>query len=194
MGSFSWLFADTNNTKNLRANRRGYLACPDGTFICEPSYETYGIFDGKDIYDLVVDWNRKFISENPDHLLPHVHCWTKDGALVRTTYRLKDFPWYPIVADLSIPFEDLHDALIAHLKKELGDRCFLPCFVSVNSPYIALMRCLRRLPICHSTLLTHTSVFCAFAKKQDATKHLFERRTYRCITPVTTARALMWCV
>ena len=116
MGSFSWLFADTNNTKNLRANRRGYVACPDGTFICEPCYETYGIFDGKDVYDLVVDWNRKFIAENPDHLLPHVHCWTKDGALVRTTYRLKDFPWYPVVADLSIPFEDLHDALIAHLK------------------------------------------------------------------------------
>lgn len=73
-------------------------------------------------------------------------------------------------------------------------RCFLPCFVSVNSPYIALMRCLRQLLICHSTLLTHTSVFCAFAKKQDATKRSFERRTYRCITPVTTARALMWCV
>lgn len=54
--------------------------------------------------------------------VPHVHCWTKDGALVRTTYRLKDFPWYPVVADLSIPFEDLHDALIAHLKKELGDK------------------------------------------------------------------------
>lgn len=64
MGSFSWLFADTNNTKNLRANRRGYVACPDGTFICEPCYETYGIFDGKDVYDLVVDWNRKFIAEN----------------------------------------------------------------------------------------------------------------------------------
>lgn len=77
MGSFSWLFADTNNTKNLRANRRGYVACPDGTFICEPCYETYGIFDGKDVYDLVVDWNREFIAENPDHLLPHVHCWTK---------------------------------------------------------------------------------------------------------------------
>jgi hypothetical protein len=122
MGSFSWLFADTNNTKNLRANRRGYVACPDGTFICEPCYETYGIFDGKDVYDLVVDWNREFIAENHDHLLPHVHCWTKDGALVRTTYRLKDFPWYPVVADLSIPFEDLHDALIAHLKKELGDK------------------------------------------------------------------------
>jgi hypothetical protein len=84
MGSFSWLFADTNNTKNLRADRRGYVACPDGTFICEPSYETYGVFDGKDVYDLVVDWNREFIAENPDHLLPHVHCWTKDGALVRS--------------------------------------------------------------------------------------------------------------
>ena len=117
MGSFSWLFADTNNTKNLRANRRGYVACPDGTFICEPCYETYGIFDGKDVYDLVVDWNREFIAENPDHLLPHVHCWTKDGALVRTTYRLKDFPWYPVVADLSIPFEDLHDARSLHISR-----------------------------------------------------------------------------
>lgn len=63
MGSFSWLFADTNNTKNLRANRRGYVACPDGTFICEPCYETYGIFDGKDVYDLVVDW-RNFLRVN----------------------------------------------------------------------------------------------------------------------------------
>lgn len=26
MGSFSWLFADTNNTKNLRADRKGYVA------------------------------------------------------------------------------------------------------------------------------------------------------------------------
>lgn len=89
MGSFSWLFADTNNTKNLRANRRGYVACPDGTFICEPSYETSGIFDGKDIYDLVVDWNRKFIAENPDHLLPHVHCWTKDGAFPSKTSMMR---------------------------------------------------------------------------------------------------------
>ena len=68
MGSFSWLFADTNNTKNLRANRRGYVACPDGTFICEPSYETYGVFDGKDVYDLVVDWNREFIADIPSRL------------------------------------------------------------------------------------------------------------------------------
>lgn len=81
MGSFSWLFADTNNTKNLRADRKGYVACPDGTFICEPCYETYGVFDGKDIYDLVVEWNRKFIAENPDHLLPHVHYWTKVSAM-----------------------------------------------------------------------------------------------------------------
>ena len=54
MGSFSWLFADTNNTKNLRADRKGYVACPDGTFICEPCYETYGIFDGKDVYEMVL--------------------------------------------------------------------------------------------------------------------------------------------
>lgn len=69
MGSFSWLFADTNNTKNLRADRKGYVACPDGTFICEPCYETYGVFDGKDIYDLVVEGYFRFDVENPQKVL-----------------------------------------------------------------------------------------------------------------------------
>ena len=52
MGCFSWLFADTDNTQNLRTDRAGYIACPDGTFIHEPCYEGYGEFNGQDVYEL----------------------------------------------------------------------------------------------------------------------------------------------
>ena len=33
MGCFSWLFADKDNKTNLRIDRKGYIACPDGSFI-----------------------------------------------------------------------------------------------------------------------------------------------------------------
>ena len=112
MGCFSWLFADTDNTQNLRTDRAGYIACPDGTFIHEPCYEGYGEFNGQDVYELVVRWNRAFIAENPDFLLPHIHRFY-NGSVKQ--YRLKDFRWYPVIADLSIPFEQLRDALDKHL-------------------------------------------------------------------------------
>ncbi len=63
MGYFSWMFADTDNDKALAMGRRAYVACPDGTVIYERSYEGYGVFGGYDIYDLVVDWNKDYISE-----------------------------------------------------------------------------------------------------------------------------------
>ena len=127
MGCFSWLFADTDNTQNLRTDRAGYIACPDGTFIHEPCYEGYGEFNGQDVYELVVRWNRAFIAENPDFLLPHIHRFY-NGSVKQ--YRLKDFRWYPVIADLSIPFEQLRDALDKHLREP----------VSLYRPYSAELR------------------------------------------------------
>lgn len=127
MGCFSWLFADTDNTQNLRIDRAGYIACPDGTFIHEQCYEGYGEFNGQDVYELVVRWNRAFIAENPDFLLPHIHRFY-DGSVKQ--YRLKDFRWYPVIADLSIPFEQLRDALDKHLRET----------VSLYRPYSAELR------------------------------------------------------
>lgn len=118
MGCFSWLFADTDNTQNLRIDRAGYIACPDGTFIHEPCYEGYGEFNGQDVYELVVRWNRAFIAENPDFLLPHIHRFC-NGSVKQ--YRLKDFRWYPVIADLSIPFEQLRDALDKHLRENVSE-------------------------------------------------------------------------
>lgn len=63
MGMFSWMFADRANKVALCAEQRGYVACPNGSYICEPFYDGYGLFDGKDVYDLVVDWNREYLDK-----------------------------------------------------------------------------------------------------------------------------------
>lgn len=73
MGYFTWTDA-RRHPKVLKsgdyaaADKIGYggyakVVCPDNTEIVEKYYEGYGEFDGKDIYDLVVDWNRAFLEE-----------------------------------------------------------------------------------------------------------------------------------
>ena len=113
MGYFSWLFADKNNEQNLRIDKSGYIACPDGDFIKESCYEGYGEFNGFNIYELVVYWNRKFLAANPDFVLPHERrkIGATDGKTVKSTQALKDFWWYPTISDLSIPLEDFDSAV-----------------------------------------------------------------------------------
>lgn len=111
MGSFSWKFADRNNASRLRVGKKGYIATPDGKFIKELSYEGYGKFAGQDVYELVVAWNRDFIATHPDFLLPHVHTLNTGDKnhpnVKKIQKKLSDFPWYPIVANLSIKTEDI---------------------------------------------------------------------------------------
>lgn len=85
MGFFTWTDArhEPRLTKNGGYHTKdmiGYdcfakIVCPDNTEIIEKYYEGYGMFDGKDVYDLVVDWNRahltsifdKLAAEKPNH-------------------------------------------------------------------------------------------------------------------------------
>ena len=75
MGYFTWTDA---RCKKPRLKKDGYeyyasdkigydcwckVICPDNTEIIEPSYYGYGIFGGKDVYDLVVDWNKDRLAE-----------------------------------------------------------------------------------------------------------------------------------
>lgn len=62
MGVYSFMYADTNNTENLKIGGSAYVCCPDGTFIKEPHYGGYGNFAGHDIYELLVDWNKEYLS------------------------------------------------------------------------------------------------------------------------------------
>lgn len=63
MGVFTRRFADKENQQKLEYGQRGYLACPDGSFIEEPHYGGYGMFQSHDIYEDVVDWNRAYLDE-----------------------------------------------------------------------------------------------------------------------------------
>lgn len=58
MGQFSWICSDDNRPLYNEGNdREAYLLLPTGGSIHEREYEGYGIFDGQDVYELVVDWN-----------------------------------------------------------------------------------------------------------------------------------------
>jgi len=75
MGQFSWLDCKTGEQVLDNVPRNVYVLVPKefgGGHITETCYDGYGRFDGKDIYDLVVDWNIKDlprILENKDRFL-----------------------------------------------------------------------------------------------------------------------------
>lgn len=64
MGQFSWMYADTGNKKALRCGKRAFVPCPNGITLIEAHYDGYGNFEGHDIYELVADWNREYISKH----------------------------------------------------------------------------------------------------------------------------------
>lgn len=73
MGYFTWTDARRHPKKRkdgnyIAADKIGYggyakVVCPDNTEIIETYYDGYGDFDGHDIYDLVVDWNKDYLMD-----------------------------------------------------------------------------------------------------------------------------------
>lgn len=106
MGCFSWMFADEQNQQNLCTGKRAYIFCPDNSIITEPAYDGVGIFGGKDIYELVADWNRKYLSEHPDFMIPVGSDETYDPNLQiyisQRKKKISECPWYPFYANLSL--------------------------------------------------------------------------------------------
>lgn len=79
MGYFTWTLANRTPVIKrgggytarsiLQYGGYGAIVCPDNSLIKEECYEGYGIFGGKDVYELVVDWNKPYlldILKNPD--------------------------------------------------------------------------------------------------------------------------------
>lgn len=70
MGQFSWIYSDTE--KQLLDNYRAdtYLLVPKpfqeqyGKAIYESCYDGYGRFGKYDVYDLIAEWNREFLSKD----------------------------------------------------------------------------------------------------------------------------------
>lgn len=66
MGQFSWLDCKTKAQVLDNVRRDVYVLVPrefGGGHIKETCYDGYGNFGGHDIYDLVVDWNMKYLDE-----------------------------------------------------------------------------------------------------------------------------------
>lgn len=64
MGFSSWMFADTDNVVALKIGKTGYLSCPDGTVVTEMYYNGYTSFSSYDVYELIADWNKEYISSD----------------------------------------------------------------------------------------------------------------------------------
>lgn len=127
MGCFSWMFADKDNEKNLKINHKGYLLLPNGGELKESCYEGYGEFDGQDAYDLVADWNRKYLSEHPEfEILQHNR--NNDPS----TKRADEFVWYPYYADLSLNRDEVVAKILEDPKAPYGNRIYEYRFIGID--------------------------------------------------------------
>ena len=65
MGQFSWITCDTKRQVIDNKRKDVYVLIPlefSGGHITEPCYDGYGTFGGHDIYDLVADWNKQYVT------------------------------------------------------------------------------------------------------------------------------------
>lgn len=68
MGLFSWCTSDTR--KSISCTYNSYAGAPTTVYLLNPfgepykesDYEGYGEFGGHDVYDLVAEWNRKYLT------------------------------------------------------------------------------------------------------------------------------------
>lgn len=98
MGQFSWLDCIDNSQILDDVQEDVYVLIPKefgGGHIKETCYDGYGNFGGNDIYELVADWNRKFLATNPKLILPTHYIPIGRHA------------WYKIYGDLSIDRDEM---------------------------------------------------------------------------------------
>ena len=127
MGSFSWYTSDTKRAILIDNPFPVYVLFPDGELLLEEEYNGYGKFGGHDIYNLVADWNRKYLSENPDfEIAQERKIWhenTETYIFVPTT-PVSAFYWYSEYANLQNTPKDIEakmkDAMPFWEYREIG--------------------------------------------------------------------------
>ena len=66
------------------------VVCPDDTHIIEENYDGYGNFDGKDIYELVVDWNKPYLEKIFEEIEEYIEPWEKPLIPIAIAYMNDD--------------------------------------------------------------------------------------------------------
>ena len=98
MGQFSWLDCKTGEQILDDVERNVYVLVPrefGGGHIKETCYDGYGQFGGHDIYDLVADWNREYLSQHPEHVIPS------------NRKQVRDYKWYETYSNPGKTREDI---------------------------------------------------------------------------------------
>lgn len=109
MGFFSWITSDTkksiSNTYSDRGTFPVYVLIPEefgGGHIKEDCYEGYGVFGGKDVYELVAQWNKPedcITDKDKEKQRNHnrsigidIACYDEDNASLDFPIKITEFP------------------------------------------------------------------------------------------------------
>lgn len=153
MGFFTWTLANrtpkmlkcgTDYAAQCKLRYYGYgaVVCPDNTIIQEPCYEGYGVFDGKDVYDLVVDWNKNYLTDIPK--LPGFKPWGDTEAMFAVLKAIQEDDQDAL--EKTIDAVAVHDPFMrAEWKRIVG--IYIACENNVLIPYpIKIVDCVRPKP------------------------------------------------
>lgn len=108
MGCFSFMYADIDNEIPLTIGCSAYCPIPKkfrengNRTIFEKSYDGYGMFGGEDVYELVADWNREFLTKNPDYIIPVLN------------KKVSEMRWYEPYSNLSKTHKDIEEYMEKH--------------------------------------------------------------------------------
>jgi len=135
MGQFSWLDCVTEEQIIDDKVRDVYVLVPKefrdkyGERIKETCYDGYGNFGGFDIYDLVADWNREYLSKHPEYEFEYAK---KRAVYVKEyqekdpeykediDFKVSDKSWYKAYADLSKSREEVAETAVYHEWRTIG--------------------------------------------------------------------------
>lgn len=152
MGYFTWTLANRTPTK-LRSGeyaakcKLGYfgygaIVCPDNTLIKEDHYGGYGEFGGRDVYDLVVDWNKDHLMDIPK--LPGFKPWGDTDAFhaIMDAFQKDDQD----ALHAAIEAAAVNDPLMrTEWKRTIG--IYIACYNNALLPYpIKIVDCVRPKP------------------------------------------------
>lgn len=152
MGFFTWTLANKKETRlqcgdyaarcKLRYYGYGAVVCPDNTLIKEYSYDGYGMFNGRDVYDLVVDWNKDHLLDIPN--LPGFKPWGDEQNFHAIMKAFQEDDWEAL--EKAIESAAVSDpSMRTEWKRTIG--IYIACMNNALLPYpIKIVDCVRPKP------------------------------------------------